>query len=110
MENKTRKIATRPNYKQIYLDFIEIKCPEKKPVLQTFLSKDKFSISDVLRINDLLFEENFSENQKFRSYDSKAIFEILDYQKKHQLNNTQLAKYFKLSRNTITSWRRKFIV
>ncbi|HUH25918.1 MAG TPA: helix-turn-helix domain-containing protein [Flavobacterium sp.] len=47
-------------------------------------------------------------NQKYRSYDKATIIEILNYQKKNGLNNTQLANHFKLSRNTVAKWERLF--
>jgi hypothetical protein len=34
---------------------------------------------------------------------------MLDYQKKNKLTNSQLAKHFKLSRNTVTKWKRLFV-
>ena len=64
----------------------------------------------VLKINNIIFFDGFSESQKFKSYDRQTIFEILDYQKKYKLNNSQLARHFKLSRNTITKWKRIFLV
>lgn len=47
-------------------------------------------------------------NQKYRSYDKATIIEILNYQKKNSLNNTQLSNHFKLSRNTVTKWKTLF--
>ncbi|WP_317048662.1 hypothetical protein [Chryseobacterium sp. KLBC 52] len=74
------------------------------------MSKESMSLSDVLKINNIIFFDGVSENQKFKSYDKQTIFEILEYQKKYKLNNSQLAKHFKLSRNTVTKWKRIFLV
>ena len=39
-----------------------------------------------------------------------TILEILQYQKNNNLNNNQLADHFKLSRNTITKWKKIYII
>ena len=105
MDKKIRATHIGPNYKQIYYDFIASKCPDKTEIVKHFLAKDELSISDVLKINNILFSNTLSSNQKFKSYDKEAVFEILNYQKKHKLNNSQLGRYFKLSRNTIAKWK-----
>ncbi|SDI84688.1 helix-turn-helix domain-containing protein [Chryseobacterium jejuense] len=110
MAKQVQTLNTGPNYKQIYHDFIAAKCPDKKESVKAFLSKDSLSLSDVLKINQIIFFDGSSENQKFKSYDKQAIFEILQYQKKHQLNNRQLAAHFKLSRNTVSKWKRIFLI
>lgn len=109
MDKQVQIINTGPDYKRIYHDFIESKCPDKLKYVKQYLSKEKMSLSDVLKINDIIFFDRLSQNQKFKSYDKQTIFEILDYQKKHKLNNSQLAKHFKLSRNTVTKWKRIFL-
>ncbi|MCS4304925.1 helix-turn-helix domain-containing protein [Chryseobacterium sp. BIGb0232] len=102
-----------PDYKKIYSDIINIKYPEKEEMCRIFLSKENLSVLDVIQINKVLFNTNSSDNTQFnqrhRSYDVSAISHILDYQKKYQLNNSQLAKHFKLSRNTITKWKSKVL-
>ncbi|WP_454045433.1 helix-turn-helix domain-containing protein [Chryseobacterium sp. Marseille-Q8038] len=110
MDKQVQTINTGPNYKRIYHDFIESKCPDKREYVKKYLSKDTMSLSDVLKINNIIFFDELSKSQKFKSYDKQAIFEMLDYQKKHKLNNSQLAKHFKLSRNTVTKWKRMFLV
>ncbi|MGE8555841.1 MAG: helix-turn-helix domain-containing protein [Chryseobacterium jejuense] len=110
MAKQIQTLNIGPNYKQIYHDFIASKCPDKRESVEVFLSKDTLSLSDVLKINKIIFFDGSSESQKFKSYDKQAIFEILKYQKKHQLNNSQLAKHFKLSRNTVSKWKRMFLL
>jgi len=97
-----------PDYKRIYSDIISQKYPEKKEKCMYFLKKENLSVLDVIKINKMVFEkneENHTFNQKCRSYNTAAILEILEYQKKNQLNNTQLAKHFHLSRNTVAKWK-----
>ncbi|MDH6252964.1 DNA-binding transcriptional regulator YiaG [Chryseobacterium sp. H1D6B] len=104
----------KPNYKKIYEDILTLKFPGKKKYCQSILSKAELSVNDVIHINDIIFQKSdrtkASQNQKHRSYDMSYILEILDYQKKHQLNNSQLAAHFGLSRNTVTKWKKQVLV
>lgn len=102
-----------PNYKLIYSDMIDLKYPFKKEQCSSILNKEQFTFLDVIKINKIIFGENTcdkNESQKFKSYDQSTIFEILEYQKKNRLTNIQLAKKFNMSRNTLTSWKKKYIV
>lgn len=105
---------TAPDYKKIYNDIISLKYPEKKEVCKDLLSKNNLSTLDIIEISRILFnkitKENFSFNQKHHSYDRSAIIEILEYQKKNRLNNSELARHFNLSRNTVTKWKNRFLV
>jgi len=105
------KGLNRPNYKKIYTDMIIRKYPEKESVCRSILEKKDFSTLDVLAIEKLLFvkqKEKASFNQKHRFYDLETIKEILEYQQQKNLNNTELASHFKLSRNTVTNWKKNF--
>ncbi|SFN89546.1 hypothetical protein SAMN05421594_4622 [Chryseobacterium oleae] len=105
---------TKPNYKRIYEDILTYKYPEKRSLCLSILSKSFFSVKDVIKINDIIFPPSKgsekSENQKHRSYDKFAVMEMLDYQQKNKLNNTQLAAHFNLSRNTVAKWKKQFLV
>ena len=100
----------RPDYKKIYTDILDKKFPEKKSQYMLILQKKELSVLDVIRLNNDIFGVSDSEtelfNQKHRSYSETDIIEILEYQKKHRLNNIQLAKHFKLSRNTVSKWKK----
>ncbi|RMZ59869.1 helix-turn-helix domain-containing protein [Chryseobacterium nematophagum] len=102
-----------PNYKKIYSDMIVMKYPEKIKLCEGYLRKEKLTVLDVVKLNKLLSNgsNHMSNkfNQRFKSYDKSVIFEILDYQKKKHLTNTELAKHFELSRNTITKWKKEFL-
>lgn len=101
----------RPDYNRIYLDILQRKFPEKLEQYRDYLlTKSKLSVLDVVRLNESIFGKAQYEDQKYRSYDKATIIEILEYQKKNRLNNTQLAQHFRLSRNTVASWKKKFIV
>lgn len=101
-------MKNRPNYKNIFNDIIDIKYPHKNNECKIILNKEELSISDILKLNSIIFGSNNIENQKFKSYDRKYIFEILDYQKKNKLNNHELAKLYSISRNTIAAWKKEY--
>lgn len=108
MGNQIQKLS-RPNYKKIYQDIIIKKFPDKIPVLSSILNQEEFSVLHILEIDRLLFSTDKEAeifNQQHRSYDQQAIREILEYQKKYLLTNTQVASHFKLSRNTLAKWKR----
>ena len=98
------------DYKKIYTDLILEKFPVKQIEYQSFLNKKKWNCLDVIQLNNLLFPNKAFENssQKHKCYDKESILEILRYQKEKELNNSQLAKYFKLSRNTVALWKKKY--
>jgi len=103
-----------PNYKKIYIDILDQKYPQKISTCQRILNKQKLSTLDIIALNKIIFGEQDREsvtfNQRHRSYCEKTIIEILDYQKKYNLNNTQIALHFKMSRNSLTKWKKKYLV
>lgn len=48
-------------------------------------------------------KQTIRDNQKPKSCDKRTILQILDHQKKHQLNNSQLTAHFRLSRDTVAN-------
>jgi Fic family protein len=107
-----QKIETTPDYRRIFEDIIDLKYPHKKESCSKILNKNDLSILDVIKLNSMIFDhQNGSAdrvNQQYRSYNTDAILEILEYQQKNKLNNSQLANHFKLSRNTVTKWKKMF--
>ncbi|MBB6370001.1 helix-turn-helix domain-containing protein [Chryseobacterium shigense] len=102
-----------PDYKRIYTDLINERHPDKIEAFKAIFSKENFSVLDVITCSNLLTDNTdkstFTFNQKHRCFDQQSILEILNFQKKYGYNNAQLARHFKLSRNTITKWKKKFI-
>lgn len=102
------------NYQQIFMDILDAKYPEKKEACLPLLEKENLSAIDIITLNRAIFGKTDKEtedfNQKHRSYSKSAILKILDFQKKNNMNNLQLASYFNLSRNTITKWKKIFCV
>lgn len=78
----------------------------------SLLSKEVLSVMDILELNRKIFGANLEitsrQNQRLRSYSKSDILQILDYQKKNGLNNSQLSRHFNLSRNSITKWKKIF--
>ncbi len=104
------KNAAQINYKKIYQDILEIKFPEKKEQCFPVLNKKELSMLDVIDLNQKIFGKSDKQtdrfNQRHRSYDKQTILKILEYQTINNLNNSELSRHFKLSRNTITKWRK----
>lgn len=98
-----------PDYKLIFTDILDKKFPHKKEKYQILLKKKNLSAMDIIELNNNIFSTPDRENQKYRSYSKSDILKILDYQKKHKLNNSQLSTYFKLSRNSVTKWKKMFL-
>lgn len=103
---------TSINYKKIYADMLDSNSVKNKKEISKFLEKDELNTLDVIEINQKMFGVKDREveqfNQRHRFYNQSAILEILEYQKRNGLNNFQLAKHFKLSRNTVSKWRKMF--
>lgn len=95
-----------PYYQKIYSDILDKKFPHLKEKFAALLSKSDFSVLDVILLNKKIFGTTEKDSQIYRSYKPEDILYILDYQNKKKLNNSQLAAYFKLSRNTITKWKK----
>lgn len=96
-----------PDYKRIYQDMFKIKYPDLQLECSSLLNKENLSVMDVLKIDNIISINTKKEllSGRFRSYDELSILEILRYQKKNKLNNSQLALHFKLSRNTVAKWK-----
>ncbi|GEN74043.1 helix-turn-helix domain-containing protein [Chryseobacterium lathyri] len=94
-----------PNYQKIYQDLLKFKGLDK----EITIPKLEKSI-DIIRFNDLISKrqkEKRSEiTQHAKSYDEESILMLLRYQKKNNLNNTQLANEFRLSRNSVSKWKK----
>ena len=99
----------KPNYKRIYSDILEKKYPEKKEVCNYIIEKENLSSFDIISLNEKIFGANPIQNQKLRSYSQSDILKILDFQKKNNLNNSELTNHFRLSRNTVTKWKKMFL-
>ncbi len=103
----------KPDYKRIYQDLICMKFPEKFSDCEKILCKKEFSALDVINLNNRLFGDSVKEienfNMKHRSYTKSDVLKILNHQKMYKLNDSQLAIYFKLSRNTVSKWKKKFV-
>ena len=98
----------RPNYRRLYMDMLDWKYPDKKEVCAEVLKKRKLEALDVIMLNKIIFGHSKS-NQRHKSYDKNSILEILAYQKNNPCSNKELSLLFKISRNTITKWKRIYV-
>lgn len=104
-----------PYYKKIFNDILDSKYPEKKSKCQKLLDKESLTHLDVIILNKLIFGDKRSPeddkfNQQHRFYSESAIIQMLNYQQVNKLSNSQLARHFKLSRNTVARWKKHFTI
>ena len=104
----------KPNYRKIYNDIIIRKFPDKEAKCRSILAKKELSAMDIIKLNNLIFTKEVTHNklistQKHRSYDKQTIMEILKYQKEIGMNNSELARHFSLSRNSVAKWKKIFL-
>ncbi|UUV22354.1 helix-turn-helix domain-containing protein [Paenimyroides aestuarii] len=102
-----QQLKTGPDFGKIFRDMAANK---KIETPLDFAEKQNWSSLDVIKINDMFFasKQNDSQmfNQSHRAYDAASVKQILNYQKKHGLNNSEISKMFKLSRNTLAKWKK----
>lgn len=96
-----------PNYQKIYQDLLKFKG------IDGAISVPKLNKSiEIIKFNNLIAQKQILKDshitQQSKSYDEDSILEMLRYQKKCNINNTQLALEFKLSRNTVARWRKVY--
>lgn len=105
-------MGTTPDYKRIYIDMINMKYRDRMKDCENILNKNNISSMDVIALQERIFGKNIElrdkENGKFRAYGDDDICKILSYQKKNRMNNTEISNYFKVSRNSISKWKKKF--
>lgn len=105
-------MSTTPDYKKIYIDMINMKYQDKMKDCENILNKSNISSMDVIALQERIFGKNIDsrerENGKFRAYGDGDIYRILWYQKNNNMNNTQVANFFRISRNSIAKWKKKF--
>lgn len=91
---------------------IEKKYLNKKEQCEIILKKSNLTTLDIIMLNNIISSSDdsmsFVANQKHKSYDMHTIKEILEYQKRNKISNRQTAIEFKMSRNTIAKWKRKY--
>lgn len=108
--NQNMEKDKQPDFKQIYTDIIAKKYPHKYEECACLLAKNELLTLDILRLNTIIFGLSEKNNGQYRSYKRLDIIRILKYQKKNNLNNSQLAIHFKLSRNTVAKWKKVFLI
>ncbi|MEY8761447.1 helix-turn-helix domain-containing protein [Chryseobacterium tongliaoense] len=102
----------RPNYRKIFHDMLQLEHPDKleDPKIRELLKKLN-TTEEVLNFNDKLFKqskESLKNNQKLKTYDKKTMLKLLQYQKKHGFSTSYMSKKYKISRTTISNWKKTF--
>ena len=105
----SQEVSNGPDYAKIFRDMAAKRNIDTTAALP---QKKSYSSIDVININEKLFakqtKESFAFNQKHRAYDKKTIELLLTYQHRHELSNSEMARLFKLSRNTLSRWKAKY--
>lgn len=105
----------RTGYLNIYRDFIlsqQTIPTEKKLQLLDKVNRVK-NFKHIIELNldiktILNSPYDIKEYQKLKSYDKAYIMYILEQQTKFNLSDTEIARTFKMSRNTIAKWKKVF--
>ncbi len=106
----------RINYKTLYLDFFRDSELLPKSIKQQLIKKLEedqiLSFRTLIHLNTIITENTLQPCNKdsacLKSYDRTFIKDVLDFQKKNELSNVEIALRFKLSRNTVSRWRKIF--
>lgn len=103
------KVISKPDFGKIFWDMAQKKNLSDKQK-QQIVGKKNWRSLDVVKMSEKLFggvsKESLSFNQSHRAYDEKSIKYIVNYQKKHGLSNSEVARQFRLSRTTIIKWQK----
>lgn len=106
-----KKIENKPNFGKIFQEMAAKKSISESD-LKKIYSKKNWSSLDVIETNEKIFakhnKENLKFNQQHKAYDESSIKKLLKYQKENKLNNSEMTRMFKLSRNTLIIWQRYF--
>ncbi|MDR6516248.1 hypothetical protein [Chryseobacterium camelliae] len=102
----------RPNYVKIFTDMLKEYDPEKlnDPKIQRQLRNLNTS-EDVLNFNEKVFQQSKEmqkSNQKLKTYDRKTMIKLLKYQQKHGFSTSYMSRKYKISRTTLSKWRKNF--
>ncbi|SIQ45652.1 hypothetical protein SAMN05880573_105216 [Chryseobacterium sp. RU33C] len=112
INGKLNMMRNSPNYKKIYHDIILKICPERETEFNFFLEKENLFSWDIVRLDNLIFHSKDSDSiifdQRHRSYDDETIIYIINYQEENKLNNSLTSKYFRISKNTLTKWKKRY--
>ncbi|MFP3835592.1 helix-turn-helix domain-containing protein [Chryseobacterium sp. SIMBA_028] len=112
MDQQIQQIDKKPDFIRIYNDIIK-KYPDKMKVCDHLLKKTNLSSFEIIQLNTLIFGEDDNKadafNKNHRCYEKCDVIYILEEQKRRKLNNTQVAKYYGISRNTIAKWKKSFL-
>ncbi len=109
-QKKSSRNSPPPDYKRIFEDLAHERYGGAVPeVLQQKIAHLDSAVA-VWECNQLLFEKDYTskETARMKSYDKASIMHILKTQQEEKLNDTELAKRFHMSRNTIAKWKKQY--
>ncbi len=81
--------TTKPDYKKIYKDILDLKYPEKEAGCRKILNKKELMPIDIIKLNQIIFgignKEIKSFNQQHKSYDKNPSMPYLIIRKSMSL-------------------------
>ena len=95
----------KPNYHKIFEDALsEVEDANKIILVKKILQNSNLSHFEILYLSEYIFGK--SDNNKHKSYNLETIKNIIEYQKINNLSNFEISKIFKISRNSLTKWKK----
>jgi|SRR5690606_7439334 len=103
-------MSKNPDYQKIYKEITERFHPDKMDKVKTYIQKEEWTSFDVITVSNILINKKKIHGQRIdrqhKAYDEHTIKAILKHQKEYGMNNSEAARFFKISRNTIISWKK----
>lgn len=104
-------MTEKPDFCRIFQEIAQ-KNERSEMLIEHIENINEWNSLIVIKMNEKVVAEPGSENlkcnQKHKAYDEHSIKEILNYQEKNNLNNSEMMRLFKISRNTIARWKKMF--
>lgn len=103
----------KTKYKEIYLNLIQEKFPDKLDDSKILWKLSHLDSSiNIIELNDLLFHNGDRNiditDSRLRSYTYDEIIRILKYQERFKKSNTDIVNKYGMSRATLNSWKKRF--
>ena len=120
LKNNTMRVDVQVNYKRLFIDFltdIEHNITQEESLVWEKINELPadfvFSFEKVNEIHNLIrnyvdFEFRYMNLNESKVYDIKFILKVINEQKRNSLSNISICNKYKLSRNTLTKWKRIF--
>ena len=100
-----------PDYYKIFKDMVVQEFPGKINEIEK-LKKNNPTVFDIFSVNEKLFDTKTEKQkkiqQKYRVYNEHTVISILRFKRKKNMNISQLAVHFNISKNTLKKWMKAY--